>query len=79
LGGCYLWAVFFKLKKWPNFFGYFFPRKMLRINVDLKMGWATFWAIFSQTHLVTLVGGATGVQGCQMVCFQTKYSNLGKF
>jgi hypothetical protein len=20
-----------------------------------KMGWATFWAIFSQTHLVTLV------------------------
>jgi hypothetical protein len=21
-----------------------------------KMGWATFWAIFLQTHLVTLVG-----------------------
>jgi hypothetical protein len=21
---------------------------------DIKMGWAKFWAIFSQTHLVTL-------------------------
>jgi hypothetical protein len=21
------------------------------------MGWATFWATFSQTHLVTLLGG----------------------
>jgi hypothetical protein len=24
------------------------------INFDQKTGWATFWAIFSQTHLVTL-------------------------
>jgi hypothetical protein len=23
-----------------------------------RMGWATFWAIFSQTHLVTLVAAA---------------------
>jgi hypothetical protein len=26
------------------------------INFDKKMGWATSWAIFSQTHLVILVG-----------------------
>jgi hypothetical protein len=25
---------------------------------DKKMDWATFWTIFSQTHLVTLVGGS---------------------
>jgi hypothetical protein len=23
--------------------------------LDKKFGWATFWAIFSQTHLVTLL------------------------
>jgi hypothetical protein len=23
----------------------------------IKMGWATFWAIFLKTHLVTLSGG----------------------
>jgi hypothetical protein len=26
----------------------------LRIYVGQKMGWATFWVIFSQTHLVAL-------------------------
>jgi hypothetical protein len=29
--------------------------KQLSVNFDKKMGWATFWAILSQTHLVTLV------------------------
>jgi hypothetical protein len=64
------------------------------------MGWATFFAIFLQTHLVTLFERIRGsfkrrrgtyhigfdwnklaavVQGCQMVCFQTKNPNLGKF
>jgi hypothetical protein len=36
-----------------NFLGYFFT--MCRLCMTLtKMGCATFWAIFSQTHLVTL-------------------------
>jgi hypothetical protein len=26
------------------------------VKVLQKLGWATFWAIFSQTHLVTLTG-----------------------
>jgi hypothetical protein len=34
--------------------GYFFPRVSLGNNVLQKMCLATFWVIFSQTHLVTL-------------------------
>jgi hypothetical protein len=30
--------------------GHFFPQ----VFVTKKQGWATFWAIFPQTHLVTL-------------------------
>jgi hypothetical protein len=26
------------------------------VLISAKMGWATFWAIFSQTYLVTLLG-----------------------
>jgi hypothetical protein len=26
------------------------------VNIDEKMDWATYWAIFSPTHLVTLFG-----------------------
>jgi hypothetical protein len=29
---------------------------MFCIGFDEKMGWATFWAMFSQTLLVALVG-----------------------
>jgi hypothetical protein len=39
-------------KSSPNFWANFFRRKS---NLDKKMGWATFWAIFAQTHLVTLI------------------------
>jgi hypothetical protein len=35
--------------------GDLFPRQKLRFNFGEKNpAWATFWAIFSQTHLVTL-------------------------
>jgi hypothetical protein len=33
----------------------FFLRYKICINFDESKGWATFWAIFLQTHLVTLV------------------------
>jgi hypothetical protein len=42
------------------------------------MVFATFWVI-KKTHLVTLAFAATTAQGCQMVSFQTKNLNLGKF
>jgi hypothetical protein len=35
----------------------FFPRKKLCIKYCPKIGWATFWETFSQTHLVTLLAG----------------------
>jgi hypothetical protein len=58
------------------------------------MGWATFWATFLQTQLVTLVlhqlwenfssgkifyKKRSSFQGCQMVSFQIKNPDLGKF
>jgi hypothetical protein len=38
----HFWNTFFTVKMYSNF--------------GEKMGWASFWAIFSQTHLVTLPG-----------------------
>jgi hypothetical protein len=38
---------------WANLFhGYI----SLSISLEKKVGWATFWVIFPQTHPVTLVG-----------------------
>jgi hypothetical protein len=31
----------------------------LSIHFDKKIGWATFWPIFSQTHLVALITSAS--------------------
>jgi hypothetical protein len=41
------------------YFWAIFPRKKLCIDFNKKWVWATFWAIFSQTHLVTLVSTHT--------------------
>jgi hypothetical protein len=47
------WGSFFeKIRSSPCTF--FSGTYKLHINFDLRMGWATFWAIFSQTNLVTL-------------------------
>jgi hypothetical protein len=35
--------------------GFLFPRLKLCNDFDKKKHWATFWAILSQTHLVTLI------------------------
>jgi hypothetical protein len=32
-----------------------------------KMDWATFWATFSQAHLVALVGGRNDVRFCREI------------
>jgi hypothetical protein len=46
-----------KFRSSPNFFGRFVPReKLCMYKIKRKMNWATLWAIFPQTHLVTLVG-----------------------
>jgi hypothetical protein len=36
--------------------GQLFPRKKVMHEFSPKNGWATFWEMFSQTHLVTLEG-----------------------
>jgi hypothetical protein len=41
------------LKNKPTFLGCFVTRLVLCIDTR-KMGWAKLWAIFPQTHLVTL-------------------------
>jgi hypothetical protein len=47
------------------------------------MGWATFWANFSQTHLVTLllafVAAFLSRVARWYLCFGTKITNLGLF
>jgi hypothetical protein len=55
--------LFEKNTKVAVMFGLLFPW--------LKMGWAIFWAIFSQTHLVTLTSLETVRTGG--ISFQTFY------
>jgi hypothetical protein len=45
---------FFKYRSITKIWATFFTREKLCITFDKKWAWATFWAIFSQTHLVTL-------------------------
>jgi hypothetical protein len=54
LGGCLLSTAFWKLLKKRKVLRHFFSRYKLLSNLWQKMGWATFWVILSQTHLVTL-------------------------
>jgi hypothetical protein len=51
----YIGQWFENNKTGAKFFELFFPRYQLCINF-LKIGWVTFWATFSQAHLVTLDG-----------------------
>jgi hypothetical protein len=57
LMGCWLFTLGgFLDTKVAQTFGQFFPDYKLPMYVVLtKMGWDIFWAIFSQTHLVTLL------------------------
>jgi hypothetical protein len=47
---------FLKITEVARILEYFFQRPNLGITFDKKMGWATFWATFSPSLLVTLVG-----------------------
>jgi hypothetical protein len=50
---------FLKITKVAHILKLLFPWLKLFINFD-KKGWATFWAFFSQTHLVTLPNNVLG-------------------
>jgi hypothetical protein len=49
----FFWIAFKKLQEQPNFVRLLYSKGKLCINFD-KNGVATFWASFSQTHLVAL-------------------------
>jgi hypothetical protein len=69
--GDYLYIIgssFEKYRSSPNFwlfsevariFGCFSTVKLC--NILTNLGWATFWEIFSQTHLVTLLWRTNGI------------------
>jgi hypothetical protein len=47
---------FFKITEVAQIFGLLFSMvKLHNVLISTKMGWASCWAIFSQTHLVTLI------------------------
>jgi hypothetical protein len=54
LDDCLLLAVFLIIEECSTTFGDTFSHGKSDVLMSTKMGWATFWAIFSQTHLVTL-------------------------
>jgi hypothetical protein len=46
-------GIFKNYKSTPNLLPLYYHGKK-HVLILKKLGWATFWAIFSQTHLVTL-------------------------
>jgi hypothetical protein len=42
--------------------GYFFPQVKVFVLTLTKTGWANFWAIFLQTHLVTLMATTANIE-----------------
>jgi hypothetical protein len=53
VGDSFLWAVFLITEVAQNL-GLLTSTEKRSVLILTKMGWATFWAKFSQTHLVTL-------------------------
>jgi hypothetical protein len=56
-----IWSMFslgsyFRITEVSNRFGLLYSVDKLKNKFWQKIGWATFWAIFSLTHLVTLRG-----------------------
>jgi hypothetical protein len=56
-GQLFTFSSFFKITKVDQKLGILLPSKKICTNGDLLLlRWATFWADFSQTHVVTLAG-----------------------
>jgi hypothetical protein len=54
MGNCFSLGSFLKTAKVAQFCGLLFSAVKVMYSFWQKMAWATFWAIFSPTHLVTL-------------------------
>jgi hypothetical protein len=55
LGDFFSFNCFLEVIKVADIFGLLFPTDKVTHYFFAKMDWVTFWANFSQTHLVTLV------------------------
>jgi hypothetical protein len=55
IGRLFSFNSFLKITKVANIFWPLFPTVKVYNKFWQKMDWAKFWAIFSQTHLVTLM------------------------
>jgi hypothetical protein len=55
LGPLFFGQFLLKTKDCANFWASFFPSEKNCALILAKKGWATLWAIFSLTHLVTLL------------------------
>jgi hypothetical protein len=51
----YFWQLFDNYRRNKKIGLLFTMEQATYVLILTKKGWATFWAIFSQTHLVTLV------------------------
>jgi hypothetical protein len=58
----FVFFCFFKCRNSTNNWATFF-RSKIHVLISQKVDWATFWATFSQTHLVTLIGSVTPTSG----------------
>jgi hypothetical protein len=61
----------FLITKEHKHFNYFFHGKSYLLSLILKTDWNTLWAIFSQTHLVTLT--ATMFSTLQIITDDTDF------
>jgi hypothetical protein len=69
-------GIFLIIKGDPNFWFSISADEKLSIHFDKIVGWATLWAIFLQTHLVTLV--ADSFQGLAPFSWVSR-ANLEQF
>jgi hypothetical protein len=72
LGDCFLWAVFLEITEGAHTFGLLFSTEKVMSSYLETTGWATLWAIFSQTHLVALFPNSCASSSCRRLCFLSK-------
>jgi hypothetical protein len=78
LGDCFLWAVTEKYRNITIFWATFPGMYIFCVYFDKKMGWATFWSIFSQAHLVTLLTAFAAAENQVPECGNATNNNFFK-
>jgi hypothetical protein len=63
LGDCFLWVFFEIFLKKHIFWATDQHEKKLCFDYDKNCAWATLWAVYKQTHLVTLFSSQGPVAG----------------